>query len=176
MKIINLTGHPLPLCKQWPDPTLNARLTAVTPATSRWDCNESVTKWVAVKRWPRLAECDPQPLWWDDAMIEQIKCPLDPAAIFALTIDYPVVRPAIFDLRLICDVDIREILWRAAKCYAEVYAAAGAPEVAEGSMLANPSFPADTGWGVWGHDIGDLVFEGVLVDHKLRTIRLFVGS
>ena len=41
---------------------------------------------------------------------------------------------------------------------------------------ANVVYKDEAKFGIWGHDIGDLVIEAVTVDFDKKTVRVSVGS
>lgn len=85
------------------------------------------------------------------------KLDLKPKTKYTLVIDYPLNKPANFEFESGTKPDLAELFAFIGKCYKNVY--------------------RDTvGYGVWGHDIEDLVIEGVSVDNKAKTIKLGIGS
>jgi hypothetical protein len=48
--------------------------------------------------------------------------------------------------------------------------------VREVSKAYQHAYKNDDKYGIWGHDIGDLVLEGIKVNENTKTITLAVGS
>ena len=90
---------------------------------------------------------------------------------------YPLSTVAKFKHKLGSALDPVMILRTAADDYQRIYR-----EEDEGMKNLSPSgIPLNRGfsdgpWGIWGHDIGDLYFEGVIIDEKNGTVDFEMGS
>ena len=100
-----------------------------------------------------------------------------PPGKMKLTLTYPLGTPASMDFKVDDSTTVGDVLWIAAKFYEKVYD--------EEDSWDTPSSPDErTGllnrertsgpYGIWGHDIGDLWFEGIRIDG--RKITLCMGS
>lgn len=83
---------------------------------------------------------------------------LPPNKSYQLIIDYPVENPVKFEIKTgkngLSQIDL---INKIGDCYYKVY-------------------KNDDKYGVWGHDIGDLVLAGIKINHTTKTIRLEVDS
>lgn len=79
------------------------------------------------------------------------------AGTYSFVYDYPLRKPARFKHPLTGQEGLYDIMYLAARDYEKIYT-------------------HDAKYEIWGHDIGDLVFEGVTVDDKNRTISFSIGS
>ncbi|SRR5258706_6526389 len=78
--------------------------------------------------------------------------------VFILKIDYPLSTCATFKLKTGKQgMGLIRLLNEIGKAYTKVYV-------------------QDEHYGIWGHDIGDLVIEGININYKNKTISLSVGS
>lgn len=77
---------------------------------------------------------------------------------YQLIIDYPLDKPAKFKIKTgKMGIGLIRLLGIIGKKYSYVY------ENAEK-------------YGIWGHDIDDLQLEGLRINHKKKTIELYMGS
>ena len=72
---------------------------------------------------------------------------------------YPLDSEPEFKHHLTGDTKIHDILVLAAADYKQIY-----------------DEPDQDKYGIWGHTIGDLYFEGVDIDHETKTIEFHMGS
>lgn len=90
---------------------------------------------------------------------------LRPNTTYMLTIDYPLSNPAVIAIRSGKNgMGTNVLLGKICKAYAKVYAR-------EDNFLGD-----DPPYGIWGHALGDLVIEGIYVNHEKKIIRIDVGS
>jgi hypothetical protein len=79
--------------------------------------------------------------------------------IYTLVIDYPFHKEARYDIKTKKGMGLAGLIKQIYKCYIKKYKSA----------------EKDDNDGYW-HGIGDLVIEGIQVNHKSKIIRLSVGS
>lgn len=96
---------------------------------------------------------------------------------FTFVYDYPLSRPAKFEHIITTNTTARDILTIAKKDYEEIYRleeeADGDPGNIEGMLNRETS---DGPYGIWGHGISDLYFEGIRIDEKNRQVKFSIGS
>lgn len=83
---------------------------------------------------------------------------LPPDLVYELTIDYPLDTPAIFKIKTgRAGLSTAGLMSKIAKCYYKVY-------------------KNEDKYGIWGHDLSDLHFEYISVNHVNKKISICVGS
>jgi hypothetical protein len=80
--------------------------------------------------------------------------------LYTFVYDYPLKDKAVFDHYLPRTLDPLQLLQTAAEDYEKIY---------ERANNDNP-------YGIWGHDIGDLYFEGVTIHEDIKRVRFIMGS
>ena len=86
---------------------------------------------------------------------------------------YPLSKPAEFVHRLSGKTSARSILTQAARDYRKIYAAENDPGYIPGMMNRSQS---DGPYGIWGHYLRDLYFEGIEISTKRKTVKFSMGS
>lgn len=110
--------------------------------------------------------------------VMQTETVLPPRQVFILKIDYPLHKPARFVFNSGVDGMTRgDLVRKIRKCYKQVYREEDAstkvkPGNIPGMLNRNPT---NGKYGIWGHDIGDLVLCSVNVSDK-NVITLGVDS
>lgn len=102
--------------------------------------------------------------------------PLGLDGIFTFVYDYPLSKKATFDHPLISSVSAIDILAIAKADYEFIYAAEEAddgPTENIPGMLNRAS--SDGRYGIWGHCIEDLFFEGIKIDES-NIVEFVIGS
>ena|ERR1700722_1156714 len=97
---------------------------------------------------------------------------------YKMEITYPLHHPATVKVKTgKSGMGLIGLLNTIGKTYGKIYQeeeeAAGVPEQSETMYNRRTT---DGPHGIWGHDIGDLVIEGITIDHQSKKIGLFIGS
>jgi hypothetical protein len=91
---------------------------------------------------------------------------------------YPLSKTAVFDHVLTPDMNGLDLLVLARADYERIYREedgdVGAPTPMIPGMLNRQQ--SDGRWGIWGHVIDDLFFEGIDIDHRKSAISFSMGS
>lgn len=99
-----------------------------------------------------------------------------------LKVDYPLNRAHYFPLKSIAGFTRRAIVEAVVQTYVKIYSeekdtirhmAVIPASQRRGLMNRNTT---DGKYGIWGHDIGDLVIEGINYDPTSKTVALLIGS
>lgn len=103
--------------------------------------------------------------------------PLGLDGIYTFVYDYPLSKRARFDHPLVPSVSALDILTIAKADYKFIYAAedadvGGPTDDIPGTMNRSSS---DGRYGIWGHCLGDLFFEGIKIDEH-NVIEFIMGS
>lgn len=106
------------------------------------------------------------------------KDPLGLAGEFTFKYDYPLNTTAKFVHTLKKNMNFANILSLAKKDYQRIYR-----EEDESTKVKPGNIPGmlnrnstDGKWGIWGHGIDDLYFEGVRIDTVRKTVTFDIGS
>lgn len=119
----------------------------------------------------------------EEALVDEF-CPLTDAAVgipegeYTFVYDYPLSTAAKFMHALPADVSIIDILLEARADYRAIYAIEDASSSVTASQIPGViNRPPTSGtYGIWGHDITDLYFEGVEIDTIKRRVTFSIGS
>lgn len=91
--------------------------------------------------------------------------------------DYPLSTPAEFKRKLSSKTSARSILRFAARDYKRIY------DLEDGKVGKTGTIPgmynrntSDGPYGIWGHYMGDLFFEGIYINVDKRLITFCIGS
>ncbi len=100
-----------------------------------------------------------------------------PPGVYTFSYDYPLTKKATFTHKLskkTSEVDL-VVLGRDdyKRIYREEEKDSGNPGHIPGMLNRRQS---EGRYGIWGHDLSDLVFETVHIDTKKKTVRFSVGS
>jgi len=92
--------------------------------------------------------------------------------------DYPLSNNAAFKHKLTNKMTAANILLTAKNDYARIYneedtATKVKPGLIPGMLNRNET---DGPYGIWGHSIGDLFFEGIKINEKKKEITFDIGS
>jgi len=102
----------------------------------------------------QVAECDIHIETWRKKGTASLK----PNTTYTLVIDYPLSRPAEFKIKSgKSGVDLSNLINKIVDRYYKIY-------------------KDEEKYGIWGHCLGDLRLEHIIVDHAKKTIELWVGS
>lgn len=109
---------------------------------------------------------------------------LYPNTTYLLTINYPLKNPAVIKIKADNEgMGTNTLIRRICKEYQKIYdkedkfIRENKVKVPKNKILDNRLAPEEeTPYGIWGHDIEDLVIEGIMVDHDKKTIKIDVGS
>ena len=108
---------------------------------------------------------------------EELKSPLGLSGHFYFTYTYPLSVQAGFPHLLTAEMTGEDLLVLARADYERIYReeeeAVGNPGHIPG-MLNRARSPGP--YGIWGHDFGDLYFEGIEIDTGDRQIEFGMGS
>jgi hypothetical protein len=130
------------------------------------DCNLSVVGFLLNKEKPNEYTTFPKPGALN----------LEPGE-YEFQYDYPLSTTAKFKHKLTPKTSGRNILRYAARDYKKIYdiedGKAGDPGYIKGMLNRNES---DGPFGIWGHYMGDLFFEGIHIDPAKKIVRFFMGS
>jgi hypothetical protein len=91
--------------------------------------------------------------------------------------DYPLSTKAVFKRKLKSKTSGRNILRYAAKDYKKIYDIEDGKVGNPGNIPGMLNRASSNGpFGIWGHDIGDLYFEGIYIDLDKKVITFGMGS
>lgn len=91
-----------------------------------------------------------------------------PAGTYTMSYDYPLSRTATFTHDILPTTTGHDILVMGRADYEAIYKA-------EDEALADGKQP-QAPYGIWGHDFGDLYFEGIDFDVEKKAITFQMGS
>ena len=104
--------------------------------------------------------------------------PLGLEGTFEFQYTYPLSKTAVFKHALTKDMSGLDLLLLGRADYERIYREedgdVGAPTPMIPGMLNRQQ--SDGRWGIWGHVIDDLFFEGIEIDHCKSTISFGMGS
>lgn len=95
------------------------------------------------------------------------------AGTYTFIYDYPLDREAKFKRKITPKTSARNLLRFGARDYKKIYDAEKDPGYIPGMFNRSRS---DGPYGIWGHYMGDLFFEGILIDEHNKTVRFSMGS
>lgn len=106
------------------------------------------------------------------------KDPLGITGEYTFKYDYPLSNEAAFVHPITKDMTWANILALAKKDYKRIYKEEDdSTKVKPGNIPGMLNRNKTNGkWGIWGHDIGDLFFEGVRIDTTRKTVSFAIGS
>lgn len=95
------------------------------------------------------------------------------------TIDYPLSTPCHFDIDVPDDIfDVTVVLDQYCEKYRQIYQEES--DSMTKCVQPNPRLinrgTSDGAWGIWGHELGDLVIEGMDLDLVTGKLEVIVGS
>ena len=126
------------------------------------DCNLSVVGFLLNKEKPNEYTIFPKPG----------AIGLEPGT-YEFQYDYPLSKVAKFKHKLTSKTSGRNILRYAARDYKKIYAAEEDPGYIPGMFNRSSS---DGPYGIWGHYMGDLFFEGIYIDPVKKVVTFGMGS
>jgi len=99
-------------------------------------------------------------------------------AEYTFEYDYPLENTAKFTRKLTPTMSALDLLAFGKEDYQHIYkeedAASNIPPGNIPGMLNRNS--TDGPYGIWGHDIGDLYFEGIEINIKQKKVKFWIGS
>lgn len=104
------------------------------------------------------------------------------------TIDYPLSKPCNFKIHFTkytwsknneYRISVEDVVDQICNKYREIYEEEEKSSIMEVRSENTPILNrgrTDGKWGIWGHGIGDLVIEGIVLDTDNHRIELYIGS
>ena len=117
----------------------------------------------------------------EDGYYKLSKAPLKlPAGEYTFSYDYPLSNTASFKHKLTADMNAGQILKLARKDYERIYREEDKSTRVPVTVGKNgPLFNRDRSdgkYGIWGHCIEDLFFEGIKINEKKKSVAFYIGS